>query len=89
MNKQPNSSCSTRARPQSPRAASGHLAPARTAHLHVAGTATYTDDIPEPAGTLHAALGMSTPRRMRDSKSAWPRPRAQGAGVCGDRADRR
>jgi xanthine dehydrogenase large subunit len=26
---------------------------------HVAGTAIYTDDIPEPAGTLHAAPGLS------------------------------
>jgi xanthine dehydrogenase large subunit len=26
---------------------------------HVTGTAEYVDDIPEPAGTLHAALGLS------------------------------
>ena len=30
-----------------------------SAHLHVAGSAPYTDDIPEAAGTLHAALGLS------------------------------
>jgi xanthine dehydrogenase large subunit len=30
-----------------------------SAHLHVAGAAPYTDDIPELAGTLHAALGLS------------------------------
>ena len=30
-----------------------------SAHLHVAGTATYIDDIPELAGTLHCALGLS------------------------------
>ena len=30
-----------------------------SAHLHVAGSAPYTDDIPELAGTLHAALGLS------------------------------
>jgi len=30
-----------------------------SAHLHVAGTATYVDDLPELAGTLHAALGLS------------------------------
>ena len=30
-----------------------------SAHLHVAGEATYTDDLPELAGTLHAALGLS------------------------------
>jgi xanthine dehydrogenase large subunit len=33
--------------------------PHESAHLHVAGSATYIDDIPEPAGTLHAALGLS------------------------------
>ena len=33
--------------------------PHESAHLHVAGTAPYTDDIPELAGTLHAALGLS------------------------------
>jgi xanthine dehydrogenase large subunit len=30
-----------------------------SAHLHVAGSATYIDDLPELAGTLHAALGLS------------------------------
>ena len=30
-----------------------------SAHLHVAGAATYIDDIPELAGTLHCALGLS------------------------------
>ena len=30
-----------------------------SAHLHVTGRADYTDDLPEPAGTLHAALGLS------------------------------
>ena len=33
--------------------------PHESAHLHVAGAAPYTDDIPEAAGTLHAALGLS------------------------------
>ncbi|MBN3763182.1 xanthine dehydrogenase molybdopterin binding subunit [Burkholderia sp. Ac-20365] len=33
--------------------------PHESAHLHVSGRATYTDDIPELAGTLHAALGTS------------------------------
>ncbi len=33
--------------------------PHESAHLHVAGSATYTDDIPELAGTLHVALGLS------------------------------
>ena len=30
-----------------------------SAHLHVTGRADYTDDLPEPAGTVHAALGLS------------------------------
>ncbi len=30
-----------------------------SAHLHVAGSAPYVDDLPELAGTLHAALGLS------------------------------
>ena len=33
--------------------------PHESAHLHVAGTAPYIDDLPELAGTLHAALGLS------------------------------
>ncbi|MFO1311468.1 MAG: xanthine dehydrogenase molybdopterin binding subunit [Burkholderiales bacterium] len=30
-----------------------------SASLHVSGEARYTDDLPEPAGTLHCALGVS------------------------------
>ena len=30
-----------------------------SAHKHVAGTAVYIDDIPEPAGTLHVGLGLA------------------------------
>jgi xanthine dehydrogenase large subunit len=37
----------------------GASRPHESAHLHVAGAAPYTDDIPELAGTLHAALGLS------------------------------
>ncbi|MFT4266573.1 MAG: xanthine dehydrogenase molybdopterin binding subunit, partial [Xenophilus sp.] len=33
--------------------------PHESAHLHVAGEAAYTDDLPELAGTLHCALGLS------------------------------
>lgn len=33
--------------------------PHESAHLHVAGEAAYVDDLPELAGTLHAALGLS------------------------------
>jgi len=31
-----------------------------SAHKHVSGTAVYIDDITEPAGTLHAGLGLAT-----------------------------
>ena len=37
----------------------GASRPHESAHLHVAGAATYIDDIPELAGTLHCALGLS------------------------------
>jgi xanthine dehydrogenase large subunit len=37
----------------------GVALPHESAHLHVAGSAPYTDDIPELTGTLHAALGLS------------------------------
>ncbi|MFT3856748.1 MAG: xanthine dehydrogenase molybdopterin binding subunit [Aquabacterium sp.] len=39
--------------------AAGQALPHESAHLHVAGQATYVDDLPELAGTLHAALGLS------------------------------
>ncbi len=39
--------------------AAGQSLPHESAHLHVSGQATYTDDIPELTGTLHAALGLS------------------------------
>ena len=37
----------------------GTAAPHDSAALHVAGAAMYTDDLPEPWDTLHAALGVS------------------------------
>jgi xanthine dehydrogenase large subunit len=37
----------------------GESRPHEAAHMHVAGSAPYTDDIPERRGTLHAALGLS------------------------------
>ena len=37
----------------------GTSLPHESAHLHVSGEARYIDDIPEPIGTLHAAIGMS------------------------------
>ena len=42
-----------------PRPVVGAAVPHESALLHVAGTAPYTDDLPEVAGTLHAALGLS------------------------------
>jgi xanthine dehydrogenase large subunit len=39
--------------------------PHESAHLHVAGRATYIDDIAEVDGTLHAALGLSPVARGR------------------------
>ena len=38
----------------------GQSHPHESAVLHVLGEATYTDDIPEAQGTLHAALGISS-----------------------------
>ncbi|MGL4230835.1 MAG: xanthine dehydrogenase molybdopterin binding subunit, partial [Casimicrobium sp.] len=37
----------------------GSDVPHDSAHLHVRGAATYTDDIPEPRGTVYAALATS------------------------------
>lgn len=50
-------------KPEPPRAAvrghAGSAVPHDSGHLHVSGEATYTDDIPEPRGTLHLAVGLS------------------------------
>ena len=37
----------------------GASLPHESAHLHVSGQARYADDVPAPAGTLHAAFGLS------------------------------
>ena len=37
----------------------GKALPHDSAHLHVSGTAAYTDDLPEPRDLLHLAVGMS------------------------------
>ena len=45
-----------------PELATAHAAsaiPHESATLHVSGEAAYTDDLPEPRGMLHAALGLS------------------------------
>src|SRR3954462_1733730 len=47
-----------------------------SAHLHVAGEATYVDDLPELAGTLHAALGLSPVAHGRIKACAIDRIRA-------------
>ncbi|WP_332851378.1 xanthine dehydrogenase molybdopterin binding subunit [Duganella sp. S19_KUP01_CR8] len=43
----------------------GVARPHESAELHVLGQATYTDDIPELQGTLHAALGLSSKAHAR------------------------
>ena len=49
-----------------------------SAHLHVSGRALYTDDIPEPRGMLHAAIGQSTRAHARitrlDLSPVWSAP---------------
>ncbi|MGI9236292.1 MAG: xanthine dehydrogenase molybdopterin binding subunit, partial [Woeseiaceae bacterium] len=43
----------------------GKALPHDSAHLHVTGRAAYTDDIPEPKGLLHLAVGMSEKAHAR------------------------
>ena len=38
----------------------GKPLPHDSAHLHVSGSAAYTDDLPEPRDLLHVAVGMSS-----------------------------
>ncbi|MCP4470207.1 MAG: xanthine dehydrogenase molybdopterin binding subunit [Gammaproteobacteria bacterium] len=45
--------------------APGRAIPHESASLHVAGEATYVDDIPELAGTLYVALGLSSEAHAR------------------------
>ena len=57
-----------------------------SAHKHVSGTAVYIDDMPEPAGTLHAYLGLVdrahaeivVDRSRRGARRAGRRRRADG-----------
>jgi xanthine dehydrogenase large subunit len=51
--------------------------PHESAHLHVAGRATYVDDIAEVDGTLHAALGLSPVAHGRLKRIDVERLRAQ------------
>jgi xanthine dehydrogenase large subunit len=50
---------------QARESAPGRAIPHESAALHVAGEATYVDDIPELAGTLHIALGLSSSAHAR------------------------
>jgi xanthine dehydrogenase large subunit len=43
----------------------GKALPHDSAHLHVSGTAAYTDDLPEPRDLLHLAVGMSEKAHAR------------------------
>ena len=43
----------------------GQPVPHDSAHLHTTGQATFTDDIPEPVGLLHMALGVSEKAHAR------------------------
>src|SRR5215470_20341750 len=54
----------------------GAAIPHDSAHLHVSGEATYTDDIPEARGTLHAAIGMSERAHARIASIDLTRVRA-------------
>ena len=51
--------------------------PHDAAHLHVSGEATYVDYLPEVAGTLHAALGLSQVAHGRLVGLSLERIRAQ------------
>jgi len=59
MNKPADLPALAASRPLAAYAVAGIARPHESAHLHVAGAAPYTDDLPELAGTLHAALGLS------------------------------
>ena len=50
--------------------------PHESAHLHVAGEAPYTDDLPEVVGMLHVALGLSPVAHGRLTGLALERIRA-------------
>ena len=43
----------------------GKSLPHDSAHLHVSGSAAYTDDLPEPRDLLHVAVGMSAKAHAR------------------------
>ena len=53
-----------------------------SAHLHVAGAACYVDDIPEPRGTLYAAIGCSQHAHARIRTMDFSRVEATAGVVC-------
>jgi xanthine dehydrogenase large subunit len=84
------------AAPTAPTPQVGVATPHESAALHVAGRAPYTDDLPEAAGTLHAALGLSPlahgrltgvglarVRAMPGVVDAFAAPDLPGANDCG------
>ena len=78
---------STHAKP-SPGPAAGASRPHESARAHVAGTATYVDDIPEVKGTLHAAPILSTVAHGRllgvDTRAALAMPGVRGVVLAQD-----
>ena len=62
----------------------GRGLPHESAHLHVAGAAPYIDDLPELAGTLHAALGraMAEDRRAGLGRQSVHSLRLRQQGEC-------
>ena len=52
--------------------------PHDSARLHVSGAAAYVDDIREPQGTLHIAVGMAD-KALRALRAPRSRRRARGA----------
>ena len=57
-----------RSKPMQRLRAAGAAIPHDSAELHVSGSALYTDDIPEPQGLLHLAVGMSQKAHARIRK---------------------
>ena len=55
----------TEAVPIRKRSAVGRALPHDSAHLHVCGTAAFTDDLPEPRDLLHVAVGLSAKAHAR------------------------
>ena len=63
--------------------------PHESAHLHVAGEATYIDDIPELAGTLHCALGLSPVANgvLKNMKLTNEQQEQVAKAIAGDKVD--